>query len=329
MSACVLVTGGAGFIGRRLVERLVAAGYEAHVLDPAAEAGAMPVGTVLHRASVLDEGALREAVAGKAIVFHLAAKATLWARDPGIYERVNHQGTRALLAACEAAGTERVLVTSTALILRDWRRRYAEPVTEDTPRPPLEAMPGPYARSKWLAEQAVREAIDRGLPAMLLYPTVPIGAPEGAVTDPTEMLRQFLTRPPPAYLETRLNLVDVEDAAEAHLLAATRGRAGERYLLSGEDLAFSEMLAHLERLSGRRMPKRRIPYLLAALTAHIGERLARLTGDPPAASIEGVRSAKTPPAFDASGTRAALGWQTRPAVEALDRAVADLFSSSI
>lgn len=321
MSEAVLVTGGAGFIGRRLVTQLTAAGYEVHVLDPAAEETSMPAGTVPHQGSVLDEAALREAVAGKAIVFHLAAKATLWARDPDIYERVNHRGTRAVLEACGQAGTSRLIVTSTALILRDWRQRYAAPITAETPRPPLSAMPGPYARSKWLAAEAVKEAIAQGLPAMLLYPTVPIGAPEGAVTDPTEMLRQFLTRPPPAYLETRLNLVDVGDAAEAHLLAARRGRTGGEYLVAGEDLAFSAMLAHLERLSGRPMPKRRIPCALAALTAHIGERIAGLTGKPPAASIEGVRSAKSPPHFDATRTCNALGWQPRPAATALEGAV--------
>ena len=328
MSEAVLVTGGAGFIGRRLVARLLAEGYEVHVLDPAAEPDRMPAGAVLHRDSVLDDAALRKAVAGKAIVFHLAAKATLWARDPGIYERINHQGTRAVLAACEQAGTARLIVTSTALVLRDWRRRYAFPVTEETPRPPLAAMPGPYSRSKWRAEHAVRAAMERGLPVTLVYPTVPIGVPEGAVTDPTEMLRQFLTRPPPAYLETRLNLLDVDDAAQAHLLAATCGRAGERYLLAGEDLAFSELLAHLERLSGRDMPKRRIPYALAALTAHIGDRIARLTGPPPAASIEGVRSAKCPPAFDASLARSLLGWQPRPAAKALEEAVAGMVSNA-
>lgn len=327
MSGPVLVTGGAGFIGRALVRRLLEAGREVHVLDPAAEARAVAGGAVLHPASILDTAALERAVAGKATVFHLAAKATLWARDPGIYERVNHQGTRAVLAACEGAGVERLVVTSTALVLRDWRRRSPEPVAEDSPRPPLAGMPGPYARSKWYAEAAVREAMARGQPISLVYPTVPVGPPEGAVTEPTEMLRQFLTKPPPAYLETRLNLLDVEDVAEAHILAAERGAPGGRYLLAGEDIGFTEMLRQLEAISGRAMPRRPIPYALAALTAHLGERIARLTGRPPAASIEGVRSAKMPPAFDAAATRAALGWQPRPAGEALARAVAGIIGT--
>lgn len=320
MNGPVLVTGGAGFIGSRLVDRLVAAGHEVRVLDPAARPETLPAGVDLHAASLLDADVLERAIRGTGTVFHLAARATFGARDSGLYERVNHLGTRALLAAADKARVRHVLVTSTALVLRGWRDVAPEPLDENSPRPPLAAMPGPYSRSKWRAEAAAREAQAAGLPVTLLYPTAPVGPPGMRTTEPTEMIRRFLERPPPAWLETLLNLPDVEDIAEAHVLAAERGPAGGRYLLASNDVAFSALLACLGEISGRPMPKHRINAGLALLVVHLAEPLARLRGRVPEASIEGVRCAVHPRRHDAGRARRELGWQPRASLEAVRRA---------
>jgi len=267
----VLITGGHGFIGSALARRLAGAGYSVEVIDPAPRPSGLPASVISHHLSILDQGALARRMKGMGTVFHMAAVARLYARDPAIYDRVNRAGTEAVTESAYATGVARLVVTSTALVLRDWRSRAAR-INEDSPRPALAGMAGPYSRSKWQAETSVREAMAQGLEAVLLYPTVPLGPPAGFITEPTEMLRQFLTAPPPAYLNTTLDFVDVEDVAEAHILAAARAPTGGRYLLAGEGLAFHDFLGHLRDISGRTMPRRRIPYALAALTAHLGER---------------------------------------------------------
>ncbi len=321
MSARVLVTGGAGFIGHHLVRQLVDAGAQVRVLDPAAERGHLPDRVEPIAGSILDAEALAAAMKGIEIVHHLAAKATLWAPDPAVYERINHRGTRAVLDAAAAAGVRRTVVTSTALVLKDWREGREARVRESDPRPPLEAMPGPYSRSKWRAETAAMEAMARGQDVVLLYPTAPLGPPRGFRTEPTEMLRRFLHAPPPAFLETRLNLVDIADVATAHRLAADRAPAGGRYILGGEDILFSELLARIEALSGRPMPRRRIPYALAAMTARVAEALARIGGGTPAATVEGVRVARAPRPYANTLAIRDLGWRPRPLDDTLGATV--------
>ncbi|GAB4130138.1 MAG: NAD-dependent epimerase/dehydratase family protein [Rhodothalassiaceae bacterium] len=321
----VLVTGGAGFLGSRLVRLLHEAGLETLSLDIAQPPPDAPAAVVHHQGSLLDTATLMPLVARAGTIFHMAAVATLWQRDPALYDRVNHEGTERLLAAIRAAGGDRrLVVTSTALILRGWDDPDPRPVRIGDPTPPLTAMPGPYSRAKWRADAAVRHAVTEGLDAILLYPTVPIGPAGRHVTEPTDMIRRFLTNPPPAYLPTSLNLVDVEDAALAHLHAAERGVPGERFLLAGEDIAFERLLVHLAEMSGREMPRRKVPYALAATAAHLGEALARITGRPPAASIEGVRAAKHGRLHDGSEIRRRLDWTPRPIAQTLAAMVQDL-----
>lgn len=315
----ILITGGHGFIGSALARRLAGMGHRVHVVDPAPRPAGLPESVVSHTLSILDHDGLVPCMQGMGTVFHMAAVARLYARDPAIYDRVNRAGTEAVIAAARAAGVTRLVVTSTALVLWDWRRPAAR-ISENSPQPPLAGMAGPYSRSKWRAEALVRAGMAQGLDAVLVYPTVPLGPPAGFVTEPTEMLRQFLTAPPPAYLETTLDFVDVDDVAEAHMLAAAHAPAGGRYLIAGEGIGFGDFLGHLHAISGRAMPRHRIPYGLAAATAHLGERWARLTGGPPPASVEGVRVARHAPVYDAARARSELGWSPRPVGETIRRA---------
>ena len=236
MTRSVLVTGGAGFIGSHLVRHLHRQGINVHVLDPAAEPSLFPSGVICHQGSILDTATLNKAVRGHDQVFHLAAFAGLWARDPQIFDRLNHQGTRAVIAACAQAHIPRLIVTSTALVLQGWNDPDPGPITESTARPAFQAMAGPYSRSKWQADDAIRQAVSEGMDIVTVYPTIPIGPPDRFTTPPTEMLKQFLTNPPPLYLDMALNLLHVDDAAHGIALSALHGPAQARIVLAGDTL---------------------------------------------------------------------------------------------
>jgi len=217
----VLVTGGAGFLGRHLVDQLIGVeGREVRVIDP--QPWAPPPGGAAIAGSILDPEALDRAMRGVAELHHLAAHAHLFARDSGVYERVNVEGTRAVLEAAKRHAVKRIVVVSSAVILRGWNDPDPSPVTEAGPIPPRSAMAGPYSRSKREADGLVRRAVAEGLPAVTLYPTVPLGPGDHGMTAPTRMLAMLLERPPPAYLECRLDLVPVTDLAALCRLAARR-----------------------------------------------------------------------------------------------------------
>ncbi|GAK32407.1 putative dihydroflavonol-4-reductase [alpha proteobacterium Q-1] len=324
MNGPVLITGGAGFIGSSLARQVHQLGADVRVLDPAARPDLLPPdllpkGVIGHPGSILDQDALMNAMKGCETVYHLAANARLWAADPGLYEQINHQGTARVIAAAKALGVRRLIATSTALILRDWRDPNPEPISEHDPKPPLESMPGPYSRSKWLADEALRRAMGGSLDILILYPTVPMGPPDHFATEPTDMIKGFLHHPPPAYLEMGLNLIDVDQTAKAHLAAAQNAPDGSRFVLAGETIGFGAMLDHLAQISDRPMPRKTIPYWLAAMAGHGGNIISRLNGKAPAASVEGVRAARFFRRYDSSLARALLHWQPLPASQILRR----------
>jgi len=314
-----LVTGGCGFIGRHLVAALLARGHGVTVLDPAT---APPAGATHLRGSVLDAQALHAAMLGADWVFHLAARAHLWIADKRDYERINVEGTRLVLAAARTAGVRRLVHTSTEAVLSG---TGVDGTVDGTRDPVLAGQPGPYSRSKCAAELLALQAARSGLPVVVASPTAPLGPGDAALTPPTQMLLDFLNARHPAYLDCLLNFADVRDVADGHLLAAERGRVGTRYLLAGENLRLSALLALLETLSGRPMPKRRIPYWLAWTAAAVGETLAdRITHRAPAASLNGVRLVRRPLAYSGALAERELGWRRRPLDETLADAIADL-----
>lgn len=348
-----LVTGGAGFLGRHLVAALAARGARVRVLDqvpwpwdpagaasgdthpdahpdahPVAQADALaraqatahPIDVI--QGSVTDRALVDQAMAGVTRVFHLAAYAHLWHRDRSVFERINHGGTRTVLTAARAAGVQRFVQCSSESVLTGPARGAT--VTETTAVAPTR-LAGPYSRSKQRADAAVLEAAEAGLSACIVHPTVPIGPGDTNLTPPTTMLLGFLTGRWPAYYNAWLDLVDVRDVASALAAAGERGTPGARYLAAGTGITLADLLAELEALSGRAMPRHRIPGALALSVAVLQQQLAdHVTHRPPSASIEGVRLALRSPRFDARATRAALGLSVRPMRAALHAAVADL-----
>lgn len=317
-----LVTGGAGFIGQHVVAALAARGARVRVLDLAEPRG-LPDSAEVLRGSVLDGDLLARAMKGCDWIFHLAAIPHLWIRNKRDYLQVNLEGTRAVLATAAALGVKRFVHTSTEAVLAG--TADAELRVDGTVPPRLADMPGAYSRSKLLAEEAVLAAAAAGLPTLVVSPTAPLGPGDAALTPPTRLLLDLLNGRLPAYLDCMLNLADVRDIAEGHVLAAEQGTVGMRYLLGGENLRFSALAARLAAMTGLAMPRRRIPWWLAWASAAIGETLAdHVTHKAPAASLNGVRLVRRPLLFDSRLARGTLGWHTRPLAQTLADAVADL-----
>jgi dihydroflavonol-4-reductase len=319
-SRTALVTGGNGFVGCHVVRALVARGDRVRVLiRERADMGALSgVDCEPVRGDLRDPDSLRRAVAGCDEVYHVAADYRLWLRDEAPMYATNVEGTRNLLAAAREAGVARIVHTSTVGALgipADGPGREDTPVT-------LDEMVGPYKRSKFLAEMEALSAARTGLPVVIVNPSTPIGAYDLKPTPTGRIIVDFLNRRMPAYLDTGLNLVDVEDVARGHLLAAERGRVGEKYILGGENLTLEEFFRRLANLSGLSAPRFRIPWALAYGFALGAEAFARtVTGKPPRASLTEVRMARKKMFFDSSKARRELGYSPGPIDEAIRRAI--------
>jgi dihydroflavonol-4-reductase len=218
---------------------------------------------------------------------------------------------------------QRFVYTSTESILKSYRapKQSARALIDETVVLTLDDMPGPYCRSKFLAEQAAREAATGGLPVVIVNPTMPIGPGDDLLTPPSKMILGFLNGETPAYLDCEFNLVDARDVAAGQILAADKGRVGERYILGNVNLSLGELLAELQRLTGLAMPRTRIPYALAIASAVVSESIANITKKPPIAPITGVRLARTSMAFDCSKARNELGWSCRTLEQSLRDAI--------
>ena len=317
-----LVTGGCGFIGRHLVEQLAARGERVRVLDLRPIPG-QPQGVEQVIGSITDPAAVARAMEGCERVFHLAANPNLWAPDPKSFDAVNHQGTRRVLEGARKAGVQRFVYTSTESILKSYRApaQSSRALIDETVVLTLDDMPGPYCRSKFLAEEAAREAARDGLPVVIVNPTMPIGPGDDLLTPPSRMILGYLNGETPAYLDCEFNLVDARDVAAGQILAAERGRVGERYILGNVNLRLGMLLAKLQRMTGLSMPRTRIPYAVALVSALVCEGLSNVTRKPPVAPLNGVRLARTSMAFDCSKARSELGWSCRTLEQSLHEAI--------
>jgi dihydroflavonol-4-reductase len=315
-----LVTGGNGFVGCHVVRALLARGDRVRVLarenaDLSALAG-LPVEIVRGDLRYFDS--IERAVDGCNEVYHVGADYRLWLTDPAPMYATNVEGTAHVIRAATAAGVSRIVYTSTVGALGIPHGGVGR---EDTPSS-LATMPGHYKRSKFMAEQAALEAARAGAPVVIVNPSTPIGALDFKPTPTGRIIVDFLNRRMPAYVETGLNIVDVEDVARGHLLAAERGRIGEKYILGGENLTLKEFLGRLAAISGMPAPKMRIPYAVAFGYALGAEAFARtVTRRAPRASLTEVRMARKRMFFDSSKARAELRYSPGPIDVAIAAAI--------
>lgn len=315
------VTGGTGFVGAAVVRRLVSAGHRVRILARPSSSRRLLAGLPVEIADgdLTDEASLQRCLQGCRLLYHAAAMYTLWARDRRLFYEVNVEGTRRVLRAAAEAGVGRVVYTSTVGALgipSDGR-----PGTEDTPVG-LADMVGDYKRSKFLAEEVACDFARRGLPVVIVNPSTPVGPGDIKPTPTGQMIVDFLRGKMWAYLDTGLNLVDVEDVATGHLLAADRGRVGERYILGGRNLTLREIFEILGRIVGMRPPRLKVPAAAILPLAHLSEWIAdRLTGQPPLVAVDAVRMARKRMFFDPGKAVRELGLPQSPVEDALAGAV--------
>jgi dihydroflavonol-4-reductase len=318
----VLVTGGAGFIGSHLVERLVSGGQQVRVLElPGTAVEHLPLDRIeLVFGDIRDRRCIERAVAGCAKVYHLAANPNLWARPRGLFRQVNYHGAQNVLDAALAAGARRVLHASTESILT--RTRQAAPIREDQDVPPDEVL-GPYCRSKYLAERYAFGLARRGAPVVIVNPTLPVGPGDRGRSPPTRMILDFCRGKRREYIDAELNLIDVRDVADGMVRAMRVGQTGRRYLLGHENLSILDVFTLLARLTGLPAPRWRVPYAVALVAACVSEVVADVwTHAPPAATLTGVQLTRRRMQFDASASLAELGLTPRPVAQSLADAVA-------
>jgi dihydroflavonol-4-reductase len=315
-----LVTGGTGFVGANLVRELLADGDHVRVLArPGGDRRALEGCDVeIAEGDLLDSASVRRAVAGVERVFHVAADYRLWAPDPAALFRANVDGTRHVLEAAVAAGVERIVYTSTVGALGI--PKDGTPGDERTPVS-LADMVGPYKASKFVAEEVAREFAARGAPVIIVNPSAPVGPWDVKPTPTGQMIVDFLRGKMLGSLDTGLNVVHVRDVARGHILAAQRGRPGERYVLGHVNLTLLEIFQTLARLTGLAAPRFRVPYAVAWLAAAGMEGVARLTGGTPAVPLTAVRMARKRMFFSADKAVRELGLPQTPVERALSDAV--------
>ena len=317
-----LVTGATGFIGFHVARLLLGKGLQVRaVARSGSDSRALAtLGAEVVSGDVRDYDSLFSALRDCDLLYHLAADYRLWVPDPATMYEVNVRGTRNVMEAALKCGTEKVVYTSTVGVLR--ASVSGNPSNEETPVC-FGDMVGDYKKSKFQAEQEVYGFVEKGLPVVIVNPSTPVGPMDVKTTPTGKMIVDFLKGHMPAYLDTGLNFVDVEDVAKGHLLAAEFGRAGQRYILGNRNMTLREFFECLGRVSGRRPPRIRLPYLPVLIAAYCDEAISRLvSGRRPVIPLNGVKMAKYFMNFDTSKALRELGMPQSPVEGALAKAVA-------
>ena len=315
-----LVTGASGFVGAAVARALLAQGRKVRVLlrpqSDRRNIDGLDVETRL--GSLEDTASLAAALEGCGALYHVAADYRLWVRDEAPMMRANVEGTRLLMLAALDAGIERIVYTSSVATLGLSPGSIADETTPST----LGDMIGPYKRSKFLAEEAVRALIaERQLPAVIVNPSTPVGPRDVKPTPTGRMIVEAASGRMPAFVDTGLNIVHVDDVAAGHLLAEERGRVGERYILGGENLSLAEILRRIAALTSRKPPSLSIPIPLIWPIALGAEAWGRVSGKEPFVTCDGLRMARKTMYFSSAKAEGALGYRARPAQQALADAV--------
>jgi dihydroflavonol-4-reductase len=320
------VTGASGFIGANLVRQLAAAGHRVKALVRAGADVRGLAGVECQRVQgdVSQRAFLEEAMRGCDWCFHVAASYHLWLRDYRPMYAANVQGTRNVLEAAGAAGCRRIVYTSTVGCIGLPRASHGRLVPTDESTPVSGAqMSHHYKRSKWQAEEVARELAAKGLPVVIVNPSAPVGPFDVKPTPTGKIVVDFLNRKMPAYLDTGLNWVHVRDVAAGEILAAEKGRLGERYILGHAEgnWTMRKTLEVLEELTGVPAPKFRVPYVVALLAAYGDEAVSAISGRPPKAPLAGVRMARHKMFFNPAKAIRELGLPQTPPRQAFADAV--------
>lgn len=315
-----LLTGGTGFVGAAVARALLRQGWEVRAV---VRAGADQRNLNALQLEVVggdlnDAGSLERAARGCAAVLHVAADYRLGARNPQQLYQTNVEGTRNLLNAARAAGVQRIVYTSSVATIGI--PADGTPGNELT-QVALGDMVGHYKRSKFLAEQVARDAARSGTPVVIVNPSTPVGPGDVKPTPTGQMVRDAASGRMPAYVDTGLNIVHVDDVAVGHLLALEHGRNGESYILGGEDMTLREILADIARIVGRRPPWIRLPARALVPVALIAESWARVTGATTRITLEGVRLSRKRMFFSSDKAVRELGYRWRPPTQAFADAV--------
>jgi dihydroflavonol-4-reductase len=315
-----LVTGATGFVGAAVARALCAAGWEVRVLArPGSDrSNLLQLALQVVEGDLADVASLERALEGCAALFHVAADYRLGARDPAPLYRTNVDGTRNILYAARNAAVGRVVYTSSVATVGI--PANGVPGEESTPAV-LSDMIGHYKRSKYLAEQVAREAARAGLPVVIVNPSTPVGPGDIKPTPTGQLVLDAAAGRMPAYVDTGLNIVHVDDVAAGHLLAYERGKSGERYILGGQDMTLREILAMIAALVGRKPPAVRLPYAVILPLAYVAEAFTKVSGRSGRLTLEGLRMSRKRMYFSSAKARRELGYNSRPPRAAFEDAV--------
>jgi len=315
-----LVTGATGFVGAAVARSLLKEQWQVRVLarkgSDRRNLKGLPVDVV--EGDLTDASSLQRAAQGCEALFHVAADYRLGARDPSQLYRANVDGTRNVLDAARRACVQRIVYTSSVATIGI--PGDGTPGDEQTPNS-LSNMIGHYKRSKYLAEEVVREAARDGMSVVIVSPSTPVGPGDLKPTPTGQLVLDAAAGRMPAYVDTGLNIVHVDDVANGHLLAYERGNAGERYILGGQDMSLREILATIAKLAGRAPPRVRLPYGVVLPIAYLAEGFAKLSGRSGRITLEGVRMSRKLMFFSSAKAVRELGYAWRPPVQAFEDAI--------
>ena len=317
----VLVTGASGFVGSAVARIARERGFDVRVVirKTSSRQNLEGLDAEVVIGDMRDEASMRAAMKGVRYLLHVAADYRIWARDPGEIERANLEGTEATMRAALAEGVERIVYTSSVATLKV---SPAGEIVDETKPAQAHQTIGAYKRSKVLAERAVERMVaNDGLPAVIVNPSTPIGPRDVKPTPTGRIIVEAATGKIPAFVDTGLNLVHVDDVANGHFLALERGVIGERYILGGENLSLQQMLADIAGLAGRKPPTIKLPRGPLYPLAIGAELYAKFSGKEPFVTVDGLRMSKNKMYFTSAKAERELGYKARPYGEGLSHAL--------